>query len=68
MSKQLPGGSGASWASALIPLLGADACCELGLDQHLPAQGGQFWTCLIKFEWFFFMQTRYLLDALKHDF
>lgn len=41
MSKQLPGGPGASWASSLIPRLGADTDWELGLDQHPPVQGGQ---------------------------
>lgn len=52
MSKQLPGGPGAGWASSLILLLGADADWELGLDQHPPVQGGQSWRHTVKFEWF----------------
>lgn len=41
MSKQLPGGPGASWASSLIPFLGADADKMLGLNQYSPVQEGQ---------------------------
>lgn len=52
MSKQLPGGPGAGWASSLIPLLGADADWEPGLDQHPPVQGGQTWSHIVKFVWF----------------
>lgn len=40
VSKQLPGGPGAGWASPVIPPQGADACRELGLEQRFPAQGG----------------------------
>lgn len=53
VSKQLPGGPGAGWASPAIPPQGADAHRELGLEQGFPARGGgQLWSCLLKDERF----------------